>query len=830
MVEDNVTNREAIDADIAELDLSAGTALLSLVPLEEGPPANVFIFPLAQPTLFPGMIMPLSITSERGQRIVDQVANQNQYLGFVARRDEPSETIVAAEALPDQLHTTGVAARLVRSLKMPDGSYGVLVQAVARFRLERWVRKTPFLIANVTYPEETYGDPTLTDALVREVQSTTQQLLSLIPNAPEGLDIASLNIEDAPRLTDFVAAHLGMPAAQKQQVLETNDVTARLRLVLEFLVRELGVRQLGARIHEEIREHVEEQQKKYVLREQLKAIRRELGEEVDEREADRESYEKRIAEAGMTPEGEERARAELRRLTTLTPEAAEYNMIRTYLDWLTELPWSKLSKDNVDMAHARAVLERDHYGLAEIKDRIEEILAVRKLRPTMKGPILCFVGPPGVGKTSLGQSIARALGRKFYRFSLGGMRDEAEIKGHRRTYIGAMPGKVLQGIKRAGTRNPVFMLDEIDKLASDWRGDPASALLEVLDPAQNVGFLDHYLDVPFDLSQILFIATANVLETIPAPLLDRMEVIRLSSYIEEEKVEIAARYLLPRQREENGITATEVQVPRPVLAEVINGWTREGGVRNLEREVARICRKTASAVAKGVPLSPRVTTARLPDLLGPRRFESEVVSRPLRKGMATGLAWTPHGGEILFIECGRMKGSGHLILTGQLGDVMSESGRIALSYVRSLAEELGFADEDLGHGDIHVHFPSGAIPKDGPSAGITIASALVTLLAPDAVLKPRLAMTGEITLTGKVLPVGGIKEKVIGARRAGVTELIMPSANRKDLAEIPKRVQEGLIVHFVDDYRDVLKAAFVADPSKQNGRKTKSPNKKKGDE
>ncbi|GMV40680.1 MAG: Lon protease [Myxococcales bacterium] len=789
----------------------------SLVSVDEGPPTNLFVFPLAVPVLFPGMAVPLPVTSERGQRIVDQVVNQSGFLGFVARIDLPDDDQPAADSRATELHDVGVVARVVDKLDLPDGTYAVLVQALSRFRITRWARKTPFLIAKVAYVEETNSDPETTEALAREIKSAIHQIIELIPEAKEHFDASLLGGLDPSRLADFVAAHVGLPPDERQRVLAASDVTERLRVVLELVMRELGVRQLGARIREEIRQQAEDHQKRWVLHEQLKAIKRELGDEG----GDATSWPARIADAKMPPEAEARAKEELARLEGIPTESPEHNVLRTWLEWMCALPWSRTSDDLVDMDRARHILDDDHFGLDEVKERIEEILAVRKLRPGLKGPILCFVGPPGVGKTSLGKSIAKALGREVFRFSVGGMRDEAEIKGHRRTYVGAMPGKILQGLRRVGTANPVFVLDEIDKIAHDWRGDPASALLEVLDPAQNADFLDHYLDVRFDLSRVLFIATANVTETIPAALLDRMEVIRLSSYIEDEKVEIAARYLVPRQREENGLDSSQLQLPRPVLREIVRGWTREGGVRNLEREIAKVCRKSAAAVAKGSPRPARVTAQRLPELLGPSRFEAEQALRP-RPGTAIGLAWTSHGGEILHIECAAMRGSGTVTLTGKLGDVMAESARIAVSWVRGHLDALGLDPDALKQQDLHVHFPAGAIPKDGPSAGVTIATALASLLLPTAPLRPGVAMTGELTLTGRVLPVGGIKEKVIAAKAAGLTTVILPAANEKDLAEVPPKARDGLTFVLARDATEVLNAAFEQSPlQKQKPKKKK---------
>ncbi len=783
-----------------------------LVP-DEALPTNLFVYALSSPMLFPGMLTPIRVEGEHAEILIDQVKAQNRYLAFLANKDPASSDGEAAQALPSKLAREGVAGRLVRVLKMPDGSVTALVQALSRMKVTRWVRQTPFLIAHVEYPEDTTGDPDRTEALVREVQSTLKEVLDMMPGIPEEFSVHFFNIEDAHRLADFLGAHFPLSASDRQTLISCFDITERLEHVLEFLVRELELRKVGFKIRDELKEKIETQQKAFLLREQLKAIKQELGEEMDEKDADRHEYEEKIANANLPEEVLEKALKELKRMELLPTEAMEYHVIRSYLDWLTELPWDVETDDNVDLDHAMRILEQDHQGLAEIKERIIEVLAVRKLRPDAKGPVICFAGPPGVGKTSLGASIARALGREFFRFSLGGMRDEAEIKGHRRTYVGAMPGKIIQGLKRAGSNNPVFVLDEIDKLGNDWRGDPSSAMLEVLDPSQNHTFMDHYLDVPFDLSKVMFIATANNLGTIPAPLRDRMEIIELGGYIEEEKVEIAARHLLDRQRKEVGVAGAQLQVPRPVLREVVRGWTREAGVRNLNRELGKIARKAATAIARGRTFAPRITVARLPDLLGPRKFTHEMHDQLRRPGVSIGLAWTPVGGEILFIECSQMKGKGNVVLTGKLGEVMTESARLAMSFLRSNAERFGLDLDALETRDVHVHFPAGAIPKDGPSAGTAIATALLSLLAGERMIKPRLAMTGELTLTGKVLPVGGIKEKLLGALRAGITTVLLPRQNERDLIDLPASARERMTIHLVDDYEEVLALAFEDPPT-----------------
>ena len=780
----------------------------ALVQLSERPPEKLLVVDLLQSVLFPGMTVPVYMPDQRQAAIVEQAWNQTRFLGMVSRKHEPKDP---DNPVPGDLYRIGVAAKLLRFVRRNDGSVHAVVQSLARMKIKTWLRTEPMLFAEVTYPEESFGERVRTEALFQRTRDSIEAMLELMPNIPEEFNLAVLSIEGGPRgWPTFVAGNFEMKLAQRQELLECFNVTERLEKVLLFLTGELEVRRLGQRIQEEIQGKIEQSQKEYYLREQLKLIRRELGDEVDEREHIAEEYERRIEESGMSEEAEERARRELQRLSVLTPEASDYHVIKTYLDWLTELPWDKRSEEDIDVVHAQEVLDADHYGLDEVKERIIEYLAVRKLNPEQRGAILCLSGPPGVGKTSLGRSLARSLGREFYRFSLGGMRDEAEIKGHRRTYVGAMPGKIIQGLHRVGSRNPLFMLDEIDKLGSDWRGDPSSAMLEVLDPEQNATFLDHYLDVRFDLSEVMFICTANVKSNIPGPLLDRMEVIDLSSYIDDEKYHIAARHLFPRQRQRHGLKASQLKISKAAYLEIIDGYTRESGVRNLDRKIARICRKTAAAVARGDDTPRSVTGKNVDEYLGPRKFTSEIVKRGKRPGVAIGLAWTPVGGDVLFIEVIRTKGKGRMRITGQLGEVMSESVQIALSYVKSEAKRFDIDCADFEEMDLHIHFPAGAIPKDGPSAGVTITTALVSLLTggKGRVIRSRLAMTGEITLTGRVLPVGGIREKVIAARRAGCLVVVLPAQNEKDLVEIPDHIREGLAFHFAETYRDVYDVAF----------------------
>jgi ATP-dependent Lon protease len=785
-----------------------------LVSLSGENPANVIVVPLNDGILFPGMTVPVMYPPGPIREAVDFAVGQSPFVAFVPRRTprENGNAESAPEPIPqpEELTGVGVLARVLKTLNMPGGNRSYFVACTARVVVQRYLRTQPFLIARVAYPIDAVEDSKEFEALWRAAKASLADLLKEIPGLPEGFSIAAANLEGPAQLVDFVAAHLDLKRPERLEILATLELPVRLRRVVEALNREIELARLAGKIREEIRQKIEKSQREYYLREQIRAIRKELGEEVDQKELAQKELETRIEERGLPELAAKRAREELRRLEVLSPESPEYNVVRSYLEWMTELPWAVETEDVTDLNAARKVLEDDHYGLEEVKERIIEFLAVRKLRPDQKGAILCFSGPPGVGKTSLGQSIARALGRKFYRFSLGGMRDEAEIKGHRRTYIGAMPGKILQGLRTVGVRNPVFMLDEIDKLGQDWRGDPSSAMLEVLDPAQNSGFLDHYMDVPYDLSRVMFICTANIKTQIPPPLLDRMEIIDLPGYILEEKVEIAKRYLFPRQREAHGLEKEQLVFRPAVFRRIIEGWTREAGVREIERRIGRIARKIAAQVASERITGATVTPENLTDYLGPRLFFGDELGRKLRPGVVVGLAWTPVGGEIMFIESSRMPGRGNFKVTGQLGEVMSESAQLALSYVRSHCRELHVSPDDIEKSDIHVHFPAGAVPKDGPSAGIAITTAIVSLLAggEGCTIRPRLAMTGEMTLRGEVLPVGGLREKCVAAKRAGIRDVVVPRANERNVAEIPPHVVKGLAFHYAETYRDVIALAF----------------------
>ena len=716
----------------------------------------------------------------------------------------------------------GVAGIVARMLKVPDGTIRILVQGTERVRLGDFVAEQPYLVARTEpLPDEVEPSAEL-EALTRNVQRTFTEIIEQIPYLPEELQLAVTNVDDPSALTHLIAGALRIPTAEKQELLELVDVGRRLRRLSEILARELEVIQLGSKIQSEVQSGIEKGQREYYLREQLKAIQQELG-EADEQQAEINELRERIEAAELPEQARKQAERELGRLERLPPAAAEYGVIRTYLEWIIELPWSVTTEDNLDIPHAREVLDADHYDLEKVKDRILEYLAVRKLSQesaearagegsagSVQGPILCFVGPPGVGKTSLGRSVARSLGREFERISVGGVRDEAEIRGHRRTYIGAMPGTIVRALRDAGSRNPVFMIDEIDKMGADFRGDPSSAMLEVLDPAQNDSFRDHYLDLPFDLSGVLFITTANTLETVMPALQDRMEVISLAGYTLDEKLQIARRYLVPRQIEQNGLTRSRIAFTDAALRAIAEEYTREAGVRNLEREIGSVCRKVAREVAEGkAKRKVTISAKRARELLGRRRFFAEQRRRTRHPGVATGLAWTPTGGEVLFVEATAMPGDGKLTITGQLGDVMRESAQAALSWVRGHQEELA---PNLGEGwfaehEIHVHVPAGAVPKDGPSAGVAMATALSSLVSAKPV-RPDVAMTGEITLTGQVLPIGGLKEKSLAAQRAGIKRIIVPERNRGDVEEIPDHQREGLEFVFVDTVEGALEAAL----------------------
>jgi ATP-dependent Lon protease len=786
----------------------------ALVAMTGERPGNLIVVPLDEHVLFPGMTIPMVLSENKAREALDFALSHGPFVALIPRvkpvEFDADKDELEPELLPEHLIEVGVLARVLKMLNLPDGNRSAVVECVARCRVERYIRKEPFLIAKVDYPPDTYEDTLENKALWRASRMSLQELFKEIPGLPEGFNIAAANLEGPTQLTDFVAAHIDLPREDRISLLVETLVAKRLLIVAEVLTRELELARLAGKIRDEIREKVEKTQREYYLREQLKAIRRELGEEVDQKQLITQELEEKIDIEGMPEEVAERARKELKRLEVLSPESPEYNVINTYLDWIVSLPWAQETQDNKDLKKARGILDEDHYGLNEVKDRIIEFLAVRKLKPDQKGAILCFAGPPGVGKTSLGQSIARSLDRKFFRFSLGGMRDEAEIKGHRRTYIGAMPGKILQGLKQVGVRNPVFMLDEIDKLGSDWRGDPSSAMLEVLDPAQNNAFLDHYLDITFDLSHVMFICTANVKSSIPRPLLDRMEIIDLPGYILDEKVAIAERYLVSRQLDAHGLKRSQLRFNKGVIPKIVDGWTAEAGVRNLERSIGKICRKVAAKVASDEITSARISMARLPDYLGQRRVFKEPLGRRPPVGTTIGLAWTPVGGDILKIEATRMPGSGRFKVTGQLGDVMKESVEISVSFIRHNHELFNVDPEVFKKEDLHIHFPAGAVPKDGPSAGVTITTALISLLSGKKGIRPaaRTAMTGEMTLSGAVLPVGGIREKVLAAQAAGVTTVILPHRCARDIDEIPPHIIKGLNFVYAKHYSDVYEVAL----------------------
>ena len=775
-------------------------------------PDIVAVLPLRETVLFPQEVLPLSAGRASSVRLIEEAVRASRLIGVVTQRDPAADDPGAAGLYP-----VGVLARIHKAVKQADGTVRLVVQGLSRFRLVEVLEDKPFLRARVqalTDPSDAAGDVE-SQALMRNAVALFRKVVALSPLLSDEAANLPVNILHPGTLADVIAAALPtLSTVVKQEVLETLDVRLRLQTIVAALTKEAEVLELGSKIQSEVQSEVSKTQREYYLREQMKAIQKELGAS-DERTQEIEELRAKIEASGMPEEAHKEATRELDRLAKMPPAAAEYTVARTYLDWLIAMPWRTETVDNVDIAEARRVLDEDHVGLDKVKERILEYLAVKKIRPEGKGPILCFVGPPGVGKTSLGKSIARALGRKFHRLSLGGMRDEAEIRGHRRTYIGALPGQIVQGLRRAGTKNPVLMLDEIDKLGMDFRGDPASALLEVLDPEQNGSFRDHYLDVPFDLSRVLFITTANILDTVPAPLRDRMEVIHLAGYTEEEKIAIAKEHLVPKQAREHGLQAgTDLTFAEEALRVLIRGYTREAGLRNLEREIATVCRKIARRRGEeGNADSVAVTPELVASLLGAPRWEyEELRERTRESGVAIGLAWTPVGGDILFVEATRMKGGKTLTLTGQLGDVMKESAQAALSWVRSHAGELGIAPDVWETSDIHVHVPAGAIPKDGPSAGVTMVAALVSLLAGRPV-RGDLAMTGEISLSGRVLPVGGIKEKILAARRAGVSTVILPRRNEKNLLEdVQPSVRESMTFHLVDSIPEMLAVAFEQTP------------------
>jgi ATP-dependent Lon protease len=780
-------------------------------------PSEFLILPLRNTVAFPFSVLPLSVGIPRSVKLIKDAMKGDHFIGLVAMRDGSIE-----QPQPGHMYEIGTIAKIYHVVESEDGTLQVIVQGLERIRIDHWIETDPFLRARVSLAPDVVEAGVELDALQRSLRGLAQDVIALSPNLPDEAGKFLNQIENPRYLTYLVAANSRLEMSQAQHILEMGTLKEKLRSMISHLAHEKEVLSLGQKIQSEAKEEMDKAQRDYYLHQQLKAIQKELG-EPDETEATFPEYVEKIDEANLPEEAHKEAQRELKRLKGMSPQAAEYSIIKTYLDWLMELPWNALSDDQLDINHAREVLDEDHYDLQDVKDRIIEYLGVRKLvrergielKPgeeanasAAMGAILCFVGPPGVGKTSLGQSIARALGRRFTRMSLGGMRDEAEIRGHRRTYIGAMPGRIIQAIKRVGTRNPVFMLDEVDKVGNDWRGDPSSALLEVLDPAQNHAFRDYYLDVDFDLSDVIFITTANQLETIPSPLRDRMETIHLEGYAEHEKIHIAQKYLVQRQRKANGLQEGEITFSPEALTKIIQDYTREAGVRNLEREIGAICRKRAVRIAAGELLSPEITPDLVRECLKKERFESDL-SEPIKiPGIATGLSVTPVGGDILFIEATCMKGTGKLTLTGQLGDVMRESAHIAHSYLRSKASELGVDPDLFDRTDIHIHVPAGAIPKDGPSAGVSMLMAMASLFSGRPV-RSDVGMTGEVTLRGRILPVGGIKMKVLAAHRAGLTTVLLPKRNARDLEDLPEDVRNAMNLVSLEWIDEALKAALL---------------------
>ncbi|HSY72591.1 MAG TPA: endopeptidase La [Alloacidobacterium sp.] len=769
---------------------------------EDRPEGRVLpVLPVRDTVLFPHAVLPLTVGRESSIQLIQSLGEEKTIV-VVAQRDAHLDT-----PQPGDLHAYGTLATVHKVVKMPNQSLFVFTEGTERVKLGEFTQVDPFMVANVeAVPEIAPQKGPELEALQRNILSQFQQIVSASPTLSDELSTIAAQMDDAARLGDFVASSLPfLTTADRQELLETSEVSTRLERLNKHLVKEIEVQQLRNKIQTEVQDQVQQSQRDYYLREQLKAIQKELGEQ-DETQKDIEELRQKIEDAGMPEETKKEALKELTRLSRMSPMAADYSLTRNYIEWLAVLPWAKSSGEEVDISKAKEILDEDHYDLKKVKERILDYLAVRRLKPDMKGPILCFVGPPGVGKTSLGRSVARALGRKFQRISLGGMHDEAELRGHRRTYIGALPGQIIQNLRRAGTNDPVFMLDEIDKLGRDFRGDPASALLEVLDPEQNNTFRDNYLDQPFDLSKVLFICTANMLDTMPAPLLDRMEIIDLQGYTEEEKRHIAFRYLIPRQIKENGIEPESIEFPDESVSYIVRHYTREAGVRRLEQLIGTVCRKQARRIAEGKTEKLVVTKEIIHEFLGgiKVRVDTELAERTKRAGVAVGLAWTPAGGDVLFIEANKMKGKGGFTMTGQIGEVMQESMQAALTWVRSNAKSIGLEEDFMKDIDLHIHVPAGAIPKDGPSAGVTMATTLISLLT-DTPVHPLTAMTGEITLSGNVLPVGGIKEKFLAAKRAGVKDVILPAENRLNVEEdlMPEQIA-GVTIHYASHIEDVL--------------------------
>ncbi|MBI5416998.1 endopeptidase La [Candidatus Poribacteria bacterium] len=765
-------------------------------------PSTIPILPVKGTVLFPYISIPILINEGKSSKLIDEIVIREKIFGIVAQSNSSTD-----DPEMKDMYQYGVAAKLFRMLRLPDNTIRIIVHGIRRIQVNEYLKEVPYFLANVTPLDDEVEKGMEIEALTRNVSAQFQKVISMQPYLPDELQIVVMNLNSPSLLADLAAANLNLNVAEKQDILETLPVKQRLEKIFIHLNKELEVLELGSKIQKQVQQEMDKSQRNFLLREQMKAIQKELGEDEDERKIEFRDIDKKIVEAKMPAEVETEARKELDRLAKMPLGAAEYTVSRTYLDWLCSLPWSKQTIDNLDIVLASKVLNEDHYDLEKVKERILEYLAVRKKKNDMKGTILCFVGPPGVGKTSLGKSIARAMDRKFVRISLGGVKDEAEIRGHRRTYVGALPGKIIQGMQKSGFKNPVFMIDEIDKIGADFRGDPASALLEVLDPEQNTSFVDHYLSLPFDLSQVMFITTANMLDPIPSALLDRMEVLRLPGYILEEKIQIAKQHLLARQMKEHGITTDDIEIQDNTLQVIVERYTKEAGLRNFEREIATICRKVTKEIVSGKQGKQIITEDKVHEFLGPPKFYSEIAERTSTAGVATGMAWTPYGGDILFIESTSMKGNKNLALTGQLGDVMKESAQAALSLIRGRAKEYHIPEDFFANMDIHIHVPAGAIPKDGPSAGVTMAVSLISLLT-NYPTRADIAMTGEITLRGKVLPVGGIREKVLAAIRAGIKKVILPEKNKRDLEEIPEKIRNQVEYFFVEDIDEVFNIAL----------------------
>lgn len=767
-------------------------------------PEELPILPLHDVVLFPKMVLPLIAMQQESIQLIDEAMSGDRIVGAVASRHaNPPE----AKHGPEDIYTVGCSAVILKMAKTEENKAQILLQGIGRFNIQKYTKTEPYLKASIENVEEEEARDKEIEAMMANLVSQYQKVVQMSSSLPDEMGSMAKSLEEPGTLADMITSTIDSDAKEKQEVLELLDIRQRLEKVTRMVSYQIDILEIGNKIQSQVKGDMEKHQREYYLRQQLKAIQQELG-EIDESGSEVEEYRTRLYEKNLPEEAHKEAERELNRLARMHPSSAEYSVALTYLDWMTALPWNENTPDNLDLESAEKVLENDHYGLEKAKRRILEYLAVLKLNPETKSPILCFVGPPGVGKTSLGNSIARALGRKFVRVALGGIRDEAEIRGHRRTYVGALPGRIIQGIRRAGSKNPVFMLDEIDKVGADFRGDPSSALLEVLDPEQNYSFTDHYLDAPFDLSRVMFITTANILDTIPPALQDRMEVLRLSGYTQEEKIKIATRFLIPRQRSAHGLRAGNISITRGAVKHIISGYTREAGLRNLEREIASVCRGVAAKIARGETQFVKVGMREVREYLGPVRFSfEEIKKRVSTPGVVMGLAWTEAGGDVLFVEATAMKGNGRLTLTGQLGEVMKESANAALSYIRTNAVALKIEENFFDTHDLHVHVPAGAVPKDGPSAGITLLTAIASLLTNTPTSKD-LAMTGEITLRGQVMPVGGVKEKALAAHRAGIKSIILPKFNEKDMEDIPENVKNEINFHFVDKMRQVLRIAL----------------------